>query len=113
MVDSEGSEQPEASGPSTIGKSIPVGATRANDQAILVPESALIDIHVEGASHDARPDNMCPHYDEYTTLLKKHLSVLEDELSRLKGPQRLVLSLDLLRKWRTLMTTIPPVRNQT
>lgn len=113
MLDPEGSEQPEASGPSTTSMSVPVGGTRANHQAILVPESALTDIHVEGASHDARPEQMCPHYDEYTTLLKKHVSVLEGELSWLKGPQRLVLSLDLRRKWRALMKSIAPVRNQT
>lgn len=113
MSDPEAPEQPDASGPSITSMSIPVGATRTNDQGILVPESAITDTHVEGASHDARPEKMCPHYDEYTTLLKKHLGVLEGELSRLKGPQRLVLSLDLLRKWRALMTDISPVRNQT
>lgn len=34
------------------------------------------------------PQNTYPQYDEYTTLLKKHLSVVESELSVLKGLNR-------------------------
>lgn len=113
MVDREGLEQPEASAPSTTSKPIPVEATHANDQAMLVPEPALTDLHIEGASHDAHSEQMCPQYDEYTTLLKKHIGVLEGELSRIKGPQRSVLSLDLFRDWMVLIADIAPVRNHT
>ena len=68
--------------------SIPVAANGPNDQATSVPDSTLTDIHVEAADYDAYPRKSPPYYDEYTTLLKKHLSVVESELGRLKDSPR-------------------------
>lgn len=41
-----------------------------------------------GGPQNTGPQNTYPQYDEYTTLLKKHLSVVESELSVLKGLNR-------------------------
>ena len=68
--------------------SIPVGANGTNDQATSVPDSTLTDIHVEAANCGVHPGKDSPYYDEYTTLLKKHLSIVESELGRLKNSQR-------------------------
>ena len=41
-----------------------------------------------GGPQNTGPQNTYPQYDEYTTLLKKHLSVVESELSVLKELNR-------------------------
>ena len=68
--------------------SIPVEANGTSNQATRVPDSTLTDLHVEAANYDVHPGKSSPYYDEYTTLLKKHLGVVENELGRLKGSQR-------------------------
>ena len=68
--------------------SISVGSSLTNDQDGPVPDSKLTDRDVHGATGNAGPEKTYPHYDEYTTLLKKHLGVVESELSRLKGLQK-------------------------
>ena len=50
-------------------------------------DSTLPSIHVDAEDCDARTEKKCPHYDEYTTLLKKHLDVVESENRRLKNLQ--------------------------
>ena len=65
----------------------PTGTNRENDQAN-IPESELADIQIEGIESDGHPEKDSAHYDDYTTLLRKHLSVVEGELSRLKGTPR-------------------------
>lgn len=59
-----------------------------NNQGVQNSESKFKDIKVNGSSYDASPEKTNLLCDEYTILLKKHLNVVEDELSRLKGPQR-------------------------
>ena len=64
--------------------SIPVeanGGDGTNNQATSLPDSTLTSMHVEAGKTS-------PYYDEYTTLLKKHLSVVESELDRLKVSMR-------------------------
>lgn len=57
-----------------------------SDQDPQTPESKFSKSGIGGSNHDGRPE--AKYYDEYTMLLKKHLGVVESELSRLKGPQR-------------------------
>lgn len=54
--------------------SIPVGASDTGDRA--------------AEDGDARTEIKYPYYDEYTTLLKKHLDVVESENRRLKNLER-------------------------
>ncbi|CAD6592025.1 MAG: hypothetical protein ASARMPRED_005917 [Alectoria sarmentosa] len=85
IVAPENPKQPETSGPPTV--SIPFRADLKNGRDIQPPESNLEDSQINGSNHHGRHENIDPHYDEYTTLLKKHLGVVESELSRLKGLQ--------------------------
>ena len=74
-------------------------ASDANDtdgQFNHFPRSKLLDHDVESANHSTRPERVCPNCHEYTTLLKKHLGVVESELNKLKGSQKSVLSRDPL-----------------
>lgn len=65
--------------------SIPYGAKLANGQDVQTLETEVQNSALAGLNHNGRPEKSFPHYDEYTTLLKKHLNVVESELSRLKG----------------------------
>lgn len=67
--------------------SIPYGANLTNGQDVQVQESDVKDSAIAGSTPNGHPEKSCPHYDEYTALLKKHLGVVESELSRLKGSQ--------------------------
>ena len=51
-------------------------------------ESKPINGEYGSSKYVGGPQNTYPQYDEYTTLLKKHLSVVESELSVLKGLNR-------------------------
>ena len=51
------------------------------------PESKLKDSNNNGSNQDGRPEVTGPHFDGYTTILKKHLDAVQGELSRLKGLQ--------------------------
>ena len=77
--------------------SIPLDANGTDGQSNHLSGSKLLDLDVESANHKTRPETVCPRCDEYTTLLKKHLGVVESELSRLKGSQRSVLPRGPLR----------------
>ena len=68
--------------------SISVGSSFTNDQGVPIPEQKLTDSDVHNSIGNARSEKTYSHYDEYTTLLKKHLGVVESELSRLKGLQK-------------------------
>ena len=83
-------KQPEELVPSAM--SLPLDTNGTDGQSNYFPGSKLLDLDVESADHNTRPEKLCPHCDEYTTLLKKHLGVIESELSRLKGSQRSVLA---------------------
>ena len=77
--------------------SIPLDANRTDGQSNHFSGSKLLDLDVESADHHTRSEKVCSHCDEYTILLKKHLGLVESELSRLKGSQRSVLPRDPLR----------------
>ena len=68
--------------------SMPLEANGTSNQAMPVPDSTLTDHSDEAANRNVHPEKGSPYYDEYTALLKKHLSVVEGELGRLKGSQR-------------------------
>ena len=68
--------------------SIPVGTNGAHDEPIDVPKSTPVGINVDAANRNAYSEKDSPRYDEYTTLLKKHLSLVESELSKLKSSQK-------------------------
>lgn len=65
--------------------SIPFDADLGPGRDVQAPLSNLKDSGIPGRNHDGCPEKRCPHCDEYTTLLKKHLGVVESELSKLKG----------------------------
>lgn len=65
--------------------SISYGASLTNGQDVQNVEPDVKDSALAGLRHNGRPEKSEEHNDEYTTLLKKHLSVVESELSRLKG----------------------------
>ena len=67
--------------------SIPAGASMTRDLAVDMSDSALPSIHVDAEDCDAHTEKRYPHYDEYTTLLKKHLDLVESENRRLKSLQ--------------------------
>lgn len=67
--------------------SSPVGTELSSGQDVPVLESNLKNNNVASINNDDRPKEMKLHCDEYTTLLKKHLEVVESELSRLKCQQ--------------------------
>lgn len=67
--------------------SVPVGASDTGDRAINITDPTLPSIHVDAEDGDARAEKKYPYYDEYTTLLKKHLDVVESENRRLKSLQ--------------------------
>ena len=64
--------------------SIPPRADLPTSQDVQVPEQKLMDS--DQSNPDLRAEKTCLHHDEYTTILKKHLSVVETQLSRLKNP---------------------------
>ena len=103
--------QPEASRPSFT--SVPVSANGTNDHAIEVHASKLSAIHMEDADYDARLEKMSPQYDEYTILLKKHLGVVEGELSRLKARQRSVFSVVFAIEEALMIITPAPKQART
>lgn len=67
--------------------SSPVGTELSSGQDVPVLESNLKNNNVASINNDDRPKEMKLHCDEYTTLLKKYLEVVESELSRLKCQQ--------------------------
>ena len=79
---------------------LPLDANGTDGQCNHFPMSEPLGLDVEGTNHDAHPEKTCLHCDEYTTLLKKHLGIVESELSKLKGSQRSVLPRDSLRNRR-------------
>ena len=68
--------------------SIPLETNGTSNQTTRVPDSTLTDHRDEAANRHVYPEKGPPYYDEYTTLLKKHLNVVEGELGRLKDSQR-------------------------
>ena len=60
-------------------------ADQRNGQSIQPPPSNLQNGGVLDSNHHGCPERTCPVYDEYTILLKKHLSVVESELNWFKG----------------------------
>ena len=65
--------------------SIPYEANLTNGQDLHNPKPDVKDSALASLNHNGQPEKSELHHDEYTTLLKKHLSVVENELSRLKG----------------------------
>ena len=84
VVAPEEPKQPEI--PSPLTMSVPVSV---DPQNLNVHDIQTQHVKSKGCDMDGSIREPCPeiHYDEYTTLLKKHLNVVESELSRLKGPQ--------------------------
>ena len=89
-VGSEDPKEPETSQPSTMP--FPLGAELRNGQIVQTSESKLKGSEINSSNHHGRPEDTYLHRDEYTSLLKKHLSIVESELSRLKGPQMYMLA---------------------
>ena len=87
VVALEDPKQPETSGPSII--SIPSNASShpISDQDAQTLGSELNEGDIDRSHTEGRFDMTHPQYDEYTALLKKHLSVVEGELSKMKGLQ--------------------------
>ena len=67
--------------------SVPFGNDLGDVQDTQPLELKSIDNGIGGSKGIAPPEGKYLQYDEYTTLLRKHLSVVESELSRLKAPQ--------------------------
>ena len=65
--------------------SMPSDTDISNARDTQALESKPINGENSGSKYVGPPENTHPQYDEYTTLLKKHLSVVESELSILKG----------------------------
>ena len=63
--------------------STPSEADRSN-QNVQPPHSSLKDGDIPDSTHNSCSGVTCSVYDEYTTLLKKHLGVVESELNELK-----------------------------
>ena len=78
--------------------SIAAGTNSADDQTTHNPDFKISNLHLQSTNGNARPEKIHSHDDEYTTLLKKHLQVVEGELIRLKGSQKSVPTLDPLCK---------------
>lgn len=68
--------------------SMPSDTDISNARDTQALESKPINGENGGSKYVGGPQNTYPQYDEYTTLLKKHLSVVESELSVLKGLNR-------------------------
>lgn len=81
----EDPRQPETSKSSTMPLSL--GAELRNDQNVRTPESNLRGSDIDSSNHHRRPGDTNLHHDEYTTLLKKHLCIVESELSILQCRQ--------------------------
>ena len=86
VVASKDPKQPEMSDPSTM--SMPSDTDIRNAQDTQAMGSMPINGENGGPKYVRSPESPNPQYDEYTTLLKKHLSVVESELSILKGLNR-------------------------
>lgn len=65
--------------------SLPYVAKLANGPDVQTLEANVQDSALAGLNHNECRENTAPHEDGYTTLLEKHLDVLESELRRLKG----------------------------
>ena len=68
--------------------SVSLATNLTNGQYFHASESDLTVKESRTPNNDTRPDTTLPHNDEYTAILKKHLGVVESELSRLKGSSR-------------------------
>ena len=65
--------------------SIHSDAGLTNSRDVQVPELKVMETDHSSSGGPAEKTSL--HYDEYTTILKKHLCVVETELTRLKNPQ--------------------------
>lgn len=72
--------------------SLPFGADPKNGRGTQASDSMPKDGDIHGSHHHERPENTNPHYNEYATILKTHLGIVESELSRLKSTQMYTLS---------------------
>ena len=68
--------------------SIPSEADQSKNESTEPPPSDLRNGDVLDSNHHGCSGGTCPVYDEYTTLLRKHLGVVEGELDRLKGKKK-------------------------
>ena len=63
-------------------------ADQSKNESTQPPPPDLRNGDVLDSNHHGCSGKTCPVYDEYTTLLRKHLDVVEGELNRVKGKKK-------------------------